>query len=601
MDFQITPIENPNVITETPIRRSFWAKHKYKIIIGLFVILVALGFYLYFSRRSPFNESQVTFTIDAPGEITSGQLITYKVNYANNTKIGLIGAKIDFVFPPNAIAVKDGEISTDTMDSADIGDVAAGAEGEKDFSAYVVGDKGNILTARATLSYQAQNFSSTFQTDASAPSTITTLAIPLTLVAPPSIISGQSVTYLLDYRNQSSQDFSDLQFVLKYPDGFKLSSASPQPTSGQDTWDLATLKQNDGARITIQGTLNGNPGDTKDISLILQKKITMPSGDTYVNFEETDATSLISSPFIGVSLKLNDTANYTAHLGDSLNYTIDFSNNSNDDITGLVLTAKLDGQMFDLTSVNSPAFFDSRTNTLTWDQSLIPALALLKSGQHGQASFKVNVKKSFTDNGSSIASSIIKVSAHLETPNVPSDLNTDTLATDDQLTTRISSEPVFDQNITINDSQFGSSGPFPPVVDSTTKFTVDWSLVNPSNDVSPAKVTATLAPGVKWENQVRSANGQPLPVYNSKTNTLTWDLGTLPDGAGVTTLKFEAFFRISITPSVNQVGQSPTLLKGVRFDGTDTDTKEKISQTITDALTTDVSDSTSGGTVQAKP
>jgi len=194
-------------------------------------------------------------------------------------------------------------------------------------TAYIIGDKGNIKTAKAQLSFKAENVSSTFEKDTSVSSTITTLTVPLTLVAPPSVISGQMISYLIDYRNQSQQDFADLRLKLKYPDGFKFTSVMPQPSSGQDTWDLASLKQGEGSRITVNGTLAGNEREVKTVGLSLQKKITTPSGDIYIDFEKTEATSVITSPYLAVNLKLNNSADYTAHLSDDLNYVVDFSNN----------------------------------------------------------------------------------------------------------------------------------------------------------------------------------------------------------------------------------------------------------------------------------
>jgi len=113
-------------------------------------------------------------------------------------------------------------------------------------------------------------------------------------------------------------------------------------------------------------------------------------------------------------------------------------------------------------------------------------------------------------------------------------------------------------------------------------------------------VTAILAPGVTWENQIRTNSGQPAVVYNSKTNAVTWDLGTLPTGAGINSPKYEGWFQISITPSVNQVGQPVQLLKSVRFDGADAYTTEKIARMIPDLSTMSVGDSNENGTVQAK-
>ncbi len=566
-------------------------------VIIMFVIVVAgVGVYFGFFGHSSFSEASVDFKIGGPSEISSGALVTYRITYANNNRIALHNTKLIVIYPLDSIPVKDGNISNVNNENIELGNLAAGQSGEKSITVYIIGDRGNIKTAKGTLSYTPQGLQSTFQKQVLVSTTITSLDVPLSIVAPPLIIDGQGLDYIIDYRNQSQQDFTDLRLKIKYPQGYQVTSAVPGPTSGQDTWDLPILKQGSGSRITIQGNIRGPEKESKIAYLILQKKITTPTGDIYVDFEKTEADSVIASSFLSMSLSVNDSTNYTAHLGDNLKYQITFSNNSKVDITGLNLTAVLDGQMFDQSSVTSSAFFDSRTNTITWDPSTLTELILLHPGQSAKASFTVKIKNNFTSSGS--ASSLIKVKVHLETPNVPQELATDKLAIDNQLVTRISSAPTFDQKVLINDGMFGSNGPIPPKVNSKTYFDIRWTLINPVNDISQAKVTATLAPGITWENQTKSTSTQPVPIFNPKTNSIIWDLSTLPGGTGLSFPKYETNFRISITPSVNQVNQNPFLLKNIKFEGTDAFTGEKISRTIRDTNTYNIDDSTERGGVQ---
>ena len=606
MDFQIEPLPNqtPSPVEPLPPKRSVFdfikpfVKTKY-IAVGLGVLLlIAIIFYV--TGRGSFHEGDVELKIESPTEATSGDLLAYKITYQNKNKIDLTDAKLNILYPADSIVVKDGNIVSLTAENFEIGTIESGAAGEKEFSAYIVGDRGSIRMFKATLTYRAGNLSSTFRKEAALSTTITNIAVPITLVATPTIVSGQNTSYLIDYRNQSSQDLENLRFVVKFPQGFTPNRFSPQPsarTTGQAVWDIAKLKQGDGSRITTEGVLTGSERETKTVTVTLQKKITTPGGDVYVDFQKSEASSVISTPILSLDLQLNDSNDYVAHLGELLRYKLRFQNNNSQDITGLSLSVKLDGNMYDFSTVRSDGFFDGRLNTIFWNASTVPALNVLQSNQSGTVEFEVRLKSAFSG-GLGAGDSLVKASAHLETPNVPSNLDLDRLTADDEIITRISTAPTFEQKLFVNDSSFGSSGPYPPRVNQKTAFTVRWNLVNPANDVTSAKVTATLAQGVVWENRVR-ANGTSIqPSYDSRLNTVTWDLGTLPAGVGVSFPVYETFFQISITPSVNQVGQSPVLLKNVRFDGVDTFTKEKITRTIFDMTTSNVSDSTQGGSVQ---
>lgn len=604
MDFKIESLQNPNIVEPEPPKRSVlnfimtFIKTKYVAAgLGLFLLVALIFFFL---GRGSFRENGVELKIEGPSEITGGELVTYKLTYKNNNDTSLSDVKLSIFYPADSIVVKDGNIVSLTTENFDIGKIGGKEKGEKELTAYLVGDRGNIRTLKAEFIYKAGNLSSVFQKNTSLATTITNLAVPITLVATPTIISGQNTSYLIDYRNQSEQDLENIRFIVKYPGGFVPSRFSPQPStrgSGQDLWDITKLKQDEGSRITIEGKLSGNERETKTVSVTLQKKITTPSGDVYVDFEKSEASSIISTPLLSLDLKVNGSADYIAHLGDTLHYTIRFQNNNSTDITGLSLSARLEGDMYDLVTVKSNGFLDSRQNIIFWNASNEPTLNLLPRNQSGNVEFEVRLKREFSG-GMGAGDSFVKTTVHLETPSVPPELDLDKLATDGELITRISTAPTVGQKLLINDSVFGSSGPFPPKVNQKTTFTVNWNLVNPTNDLSQAKVTATLAPGVSWEN-IKRANGTSIePVYDSRLNTVSWDLVTLPAGTGVNFPKYESYFQISITPSVNQVGQSAALLKNIKFEGVDSFTKEKIIRTIPDISTGDVNDSQTSGTVQ---
>ncbi|MEK7151672.1 MAG: hypothetical protein AAB784_03110 [Patescibacteria group bacterium] len=606
MDFKIEPLQKPNIIQlppELPKQSIFsFLKNliKTKYIIAGSGLLILIAFIFFFIVRGSFYESGLQFKIEGPTEVTSGELITYKIIYQNNNDIDLKDVKLNIIYPTDSIVIKDGNITDLSADTFNIDTIRKKEITEKEITTHIIGDRGNIKTLRATLTYKAGNLSSTFQKETTLASTITNLSVPITLVAPPTIISGQNMIYLIDYRNQSPQDLENLRFIVKFPPGFTPVKFTPQfsvKSTGQATWDISKLKRNDGSRITIDGKITGAERETKIISVILQKKITTPSGDIYINIQKSEASSVISTPLLSLTLRLNDSDDYVAHLGDILRYKLNFKNNSTEDIQGLNLSVKLDGSMYDFSTVRSDGFFDGRLNTIFWNVSTLPLLNILQANQSGTVEFEVRLKNSFSGNiGGN--NSLIKASAHLETPNVPSNLDLDKLSADSDIITRVSTTPTFEQKIYINDQTFGSSGPYPPRVNQKTIFTTRWNLVNPSNDISQAKITATLAPGVIWENQTRVNGTSIQPIYNSKLNTVTWDLGTLPTGTGINFPIYEAFFQISITPSANQINQSVQLLRNVRFEGIDTFTKEKITRTIVDMTTSNVSDSTQGGSVQ---
>src|SRR3989344_7191672 len=202
MDFQIEPLQ-PNTVKPQPeTKRWVWdafgviksfIKTKYIVAgLGLILIIALISFFL---GRGSFSESGIELKIEAPTEITGGELVTYKITYENNNAVSLSDVKLNILYPSDSIVVQDGEIASLTAENFDIDTIDSNDSGEKELSAYLVGDRGNVKTLKATLTYKAGDLNSTFQKEVILATTITSLAVPITLVATPTIVSGQNTSY----------------------------------------------------------------------------------------------------------------------------------------------------------------------------------------------------------------------------------------------------------------------------------------------------------------------------------------------------------------------------------------------------------------------
>jgi len=105
----------------------------------------------------------------------------------------------------------------------------------------------------------------------------------------------------------------------------------------------------------------------------------------------------------------------------------------------------------------------------------------------------------------------------------------------------------------------------PPRAEATTTYSIVWALGNTQNDVTESRVTAQLAPAVKWVKA--TSLGSEDISYDENSNTVTWNVGTLASGVGFNTERREVTFQISLTPSTSQVGTTPTLVNAISFTG----------------------------------
>jgi hypothetical protein len=588
--FTSFPLDNAPVA-----RKRLIDNNAFRWLLLLALILMIVSFLMFWFGGPSFSEAGVKLSIDGPSTANVGDEVVYLIKYNNDNNVALTNLNFTFDYPDKSIIIKDGQPGQESKERFSVDKLSSGESGEKELKFFLVGNRGDIKISKVTMAYEAGDFKSDFQKESSISTTIVGLPVALTLSVPPNATSGQAINYVLDYRNESSEDLSDLKIEFDYPDGFVFQSSTPKSDSGNNSWVLNQLKRSQGSRISIVGTLNGKEGESKNISVALKRKI----NGAYVDYEETSSSTVIASPILGLDMTVNNSRTYSSSLDDNLNYRISYANNSNFNLIGLVLITKLEGDMFDFNMLNpGRGFFDSSNKTITWDSSSISEFANLSPGQKGLIEFSLKTKNQFGSGGTGTKNTYVKVSSRLATPNVPTGIDSDEIFVTNSLTTKISSQPTFNQTAYYNDTSFGSTGPMPPRVGQETVFSIHWQLTNPINDIANAKITATLPTGATWKGATSVTAGQPDITYNKNSSEIAWDLKNLPAGVGTSVAKYEAVFQIAIKPSLAQKGSEMDLLKNIKFSGQDSFTKQAIVITARDITTRDIVDRPSDGVVQ---
>lgn len=546
---------------------------KYLILLAIVLLIAAIS--SFWVSGPSFRDKDVAFELEGPTQVTAGDEVVYKIKYSNETRSTLSKLDLVFVYPEgSAVLSADGKITDGYSDDFTIDKLEPGEKGEKEFRAFLIGEKGSIKVAKATISFRSGTLSSVFEKNVSLSTTIINAPITLTLVAPPNVVSGAAIQYILDYRNITDEDTSDLILEFDYPDGFNFRQSDPKPDTGNNSWIIKSIKKGTGSRITISGILTGKEGESKVASVKLKRKI---SGD-YIDYQKASAATVISNPVLGAEISVNSSMDYTASLGDRLQYVIKYSNNSNINFSGMNLSVKLEGDTFDFSTLDTRGgFYDDSSKTITWNPSIVSDFGNFTPGVKGQINFNIALKSSFPSliPGAS-QDKFVKVSAKFGTMNVPSGFEGDEVAVSSALVTKVTTQPAFNQTVYYNDPNFGSTGPFPMKVGEETYFTVHWRLTNPGNDVENVQVVSKLPPGIEWANVTNTNNNLPSPTFNPNTNQVTWSLSKLPYGSGITSEKYEAMFRVKFKPLSSNKGNYIQLLESAQLTGMDNFTKESI-------------------------
>ena len=581
VSFEVTPIPSSNTQAQTreqvitppsqpmSLRKSPHRFLKWLVLLAAGMVLLVIG--MIWWGNGSFSDQGVKLTIQGPEQINSGDEALYKLDYKNTTNTDLTNLRFRIFFPEDStIIAEDGSTSNPESDGFEIDSLKAGDDGTKEFKMFVVGDKGSVRTMKVNMIFNAGSLRSSFEKEAVATTVITDVPVQISLSAPPTVVSGQSIQYTIDVRNTSNADISDLKLVITYPDGFVATTVKPKPDSGT-TWEINSLARGASMRVTISGSLSGQEQETKTITAVLRR----PLNDTLIDFVKSDATTVIGSPLLSLSIIPDEGRDYTSFAGDTLRYTVSFGNTSKTTITGLSLSVKLEGDAYDTAKINlSGGSLNDSTKTISFTASDIPSLVALSPRQTGTVRFAIPLK-------TSAGSGSVRAIARLSTQTVPQGFDGSEVSAVDAVVTKIGSQPTISQSA-LYDGGLGS-GQLPLKVGQDTTLTIRWEVTNPGNNIAGTTISAVLPSGATWNDA--SYAGQGSLSYENASRRVVWQVGTISFGTGIGTARLEASFKVIVTPSISQVGQFVQLVGTATLSGTDSYTNGSIS-TSTSAITT---------------
>ena len=126
---------------------------------------------------------------------------------------------------------------------------------------------------------------------------------------------------------------------------------------------------------------------------------------------------------------------------------------------------------------------------------------------------------------------------------------------------------------------FANTGPIPPKADVESTYTATWAVSNTANALADVSVTAILPSYIRWTGNI-SPSGESV-VFNAVGRTITWTIGDMPAGGSKT-----VSFQVGITPSISQIGSSPTLVGDQRVYGFDRFVRNQIERAAASLTTT---------------
>ncbi len=557
-----------------------------------FSAAVVISLFIFFGGLNMISSNNVDIAVTAPTSVSSGEETDLGLALLNQNSTDLLGAILYIDYPAGVQAVGTGNIASTsplakplTHDKVDMGDIAKGAEKQYTLRTLIFGQKDEVKTFTFRLEYQVKGSNATFSKEKKYDVTISSSPLILNVAAPTEINSGQTVTLSIDLSSNSPSPVQNSLIQISYPYGFTYKDSNIKPLANSSVWALGDLKGGDKKTLTVKGTLVGQ--DMEDRTFQISAGVGSSPSDASFDAPLATAQATVGIRKSFFDLSLQDDNGGVLPVGRSASLSIQYQNTLPDKLINNHIEAVISGNVFDKASVSAGegGFYRSADSTVLWDKNSTQGLDTVSPGDAGHITFSVS-PISDVNFLHSVRNPHIDVAVTM-TGTRTSD-SSDIVSTAN-LTLKIPSTLTFSSKVHRDTGPFANTGPIPPKVDKESTYTVTWTLLNTTNDLSGATVSATLPAGVAWKEQISPVSEKVQ--YNADTRTITWNAGSVSAGAGFTISPREVSFQLGLTPSANQIGTSPTLLSEAEAVVTDTYTNSKLDVT-SPVMTTEYSDTT---------
>lgn len=564
---QWRPGEAEELMTIKKIKK----KKIFSRLITIFTILViaSAGWFGYVYFFKTFKKSDIAVRIKGPETIESGENIQFFVTYQNKSNFNLKNAVLVFNWPSGS-KPKD---SADLKIEKRIGNIVVGREASVPFDGQFFGAKNEKLSVSAVLKYSPEDRDDIYEAKSSFESVVNKTPFSIVMNMPPRAVAGNEIEISLEYQNLSEVIFPDMKLQIDYPEGFSFSSAEPQPSSQSNVWEFDEIRGRETGKIKLKGIFSGSENETK----LFQASIGRSEKGEFVAYSTEQYSTILSSTTLFVYQTANGSRDLSISPGDILRYKITYRNTADVAIPNVVISAALDGKAIDFKSLDIQwGSYSGATNSIIWNASGIPKLALLSPGEDGEVTFSVRLNKTVSVSSAGDTKQIISSIAKITTDQIPESLKGVPIGNEDKIETKLNTSLNLFASGLYKNSPIENSGPMPPKVGQKTTYNIVWQLTNTTNDADNVRVEAVLPPNVNWESRMSPADANIS--YEQSTGKVVWNVGKVSAGTGFLLPVRQVAFQISIIPTIVDIGRSPQLISESKLEGMDLFTNNSISE-----------------------
>jgi len=570
--------------------KPLWQKILYWLTVTVAAIFfISLAGFLILNNlgKESFTNEKVTFKIEPPLAVVSGQEAVYNIIIVNNEKVNLYDLNIDLQYPDAFEYVSaTPEAAGDKKNSWNFGVLEVGQTIKIELRAKITAPLNSVHNLAGIVNFKPENMNSDFQQKMSVDLGVNSSVIVLDVSGPDKSLANQNVEYTVRVRNNGLSPLADLELVADYPQGFVLASTTPDPKDGlKNIWEiskLATSTENSTSSDLIF-KINGNYSGVVDSGNQEMKiKANLKHDSEYILQTESTVITNVVKDQMNLTLVINGSGeDQPVGFGDLLLYTLNYKNTGQDELKDVTLTAELNSDILDWDSVRDEHGGKKTAGKITWTGKQVPQLLTLRPGEEGSITWQVRIKEmaNIEDLVAAKLSVENQAKAEFKSGNEDASVQSKMIVNSINSDLGLSAGARYydENNIALG------SGPISPKAGEVSSYNIKLSLQNNLHDVSGLEITAALPVNVNWDSKENHDTGDIN--YSSLTKKVTWSISRLSKKA--TGANFD--FNISLTPKEADIGRVLVLIPEIKLTGRDTETGATISKTIK-AITTSFED-----------
>lgn len=549
-----------------------------KIFIGSIVFFAAslgFAFYMLYGGGNIVSNEKIEISILGPAFTEGGNEFELEFDVKNGNSQTLQYADLVIEYPKGATL--DGDKNTVRVRKF-LGELGAGKSVVEKARITLFGEEGSERNIRAAVEYRVAGSNAIFVKEATYLVHIKSSPLSLSVSSLKETNSNQD--FVLDINTLANADKVVRNVLLKveYPAGFVYKSANLPSTYGNNSWRLGDLDKGKNIKITIRGVIQGEDGEQRSFRIYVGTENENDTGEIGVVYSSFLETVAIKRPFLETKLLVNGVLGneYAVSSTAGVEGEVSWINNLPNRVLDAEIYVKILGDVFDKSSVQaSGGFYSSSDNTITWNKDTSQELAQLEGGDSGKFSFSFKILPLFSGNRTIFKNPSLSIEVGVKGRRILESNVPEQISASEKKTIKINTNAQLSVELQYYSGPFKNTGGLPPRADKQTSYTITWTVLNSSNDLSRARVVARLPTYARWLD-VKSPQEEDI-TFNPETREVTWDLRRVDAGTGIETSTRKTSFQIGFTPSLSQVGNQAELTGEATFTGVDSFTGAEIS------------------------